>query len=316
MNEKSSDKSITFIYKWQIQPINGEEGFRSDWIESDSFGLFDNSAEHLFRILSRYHINDYSYEVNIKVKKRGFPFHGKTDIEIRYKNVAKNMTMIKWNGDLSDTLTFLVSKSCSFPWHLHCKITLHKLDSDIKSIMHSSMLANHADDYLLSSELSDVIVKVENEEFPAHKLVLASHSPVFRRMFSTDMKEAKENCVNFKNFETEVIKEVLKFIYTGKVEAEDDTELVLSVLACANMYQIDKLKIFCECKLIENINLDNVINLLVKTDNYEVPRLKERAMKFLVNNKANISFDDAINQVSNSKIIREFFISQMGMKCD
>ncbi|XP_008553467.1 speckle-type POZ protein-like [Microplitis demolitor] len=165
-------------------------------------------------------------------------------------------------------------------------------------------------------QLSDVVVKVENDEFPAHKLVLASHSPVFRRMFNTDMKEAKENCVNFINFETEVIKEVLKFMYTGKVEAEDDTELVLSVLACANMYQIDKLKIFCECKLIEHINVDNVINLLVKTDNYDVPKLKERAIKFLVNNKANISFDDAINQVSNSKIIRDFFINQMGMKCD
>lgn len=53
--------------------------------------------------------------------------------------------------------------------------------------------------------LSDVTIKCEGKEFKAHKAILASQSPVFKKMFELDMKESRSNVVDVVDVEPEVM---------------------------------------------------------------------------------------------------------------
>lgn len=64
---------------------------------------------------------------------------------------------------------------------------------------------------------SDITLMVGDQRFPVHKALLASRSPVFAGMFRhIEMEESKQGVVQIKDLEPEVLKEMLKFIYTGK----------------------------------------------------------------------------------------------------
>lgn len=68
-----------------------------------------------------------------------------------------------------------------------------------------------------TQKFSDVILAVNGREFFAHKAILAARSPVFNAMFEHEMEEKKQNRVEITDMEPEVLKEMLKFIYSGKV---------------------------------------------------------------------------------------------------
>ena len=64
---------------------------------------------------------------------------------------------------------------------------------------------------------SDINLVVGDTRFPVHKAILASRSPVFAGMFRhIEMEESKQGIVQIKDLEPDVLKEMLKFIYTGK----------------------------------------------------------------------------------------------------
>ena len=51
-----------------------------------------------------------------------------------------------------------------------------------------------------------------------HKLILASRSPVFDRMLSSDMKEGEENQVILTDISPDTAKDMLSYIYTNNVK--------------------------------------------------------------------------------------------------
>ena len=69
---------------------------------------------------------------------------------------------------------------------------------------------------------SDFALIVGDQRFPVHKAILAARSPVFAAMFGhNEMDENKNGVVQIKDLEPEVLKEMLKFIYTGKTSLLD-----------------------------------------------------------------------------------------------
>ena len=67
-----------------------------------------------------------------------------------------------------------------------------------------------------NERFSDVSLAVNGREFQAHKAILAARSPVFAAMFEHEMEERKQNRVAITDVDDEVLKEMLRFIYTGK----------------------------------------------------------------------------------------------------
>ncbi|OXU17721.1 hypothetical protein TSAR_011101 [Trichomalopsis sarcophagae] len=77
-------------------------------------------------------------------------------------------------------------------------------------------------------------------------------------------------------------KEVLRFIYTGKIEFTETCKEEL--LAAAKKYGIGRLKFKCASYLCKTIKIDNAVKYLELADLYRIEQLKKLAIKFVVDN--------------------------------
>ncbi|XP_065205278.1 speckle-type POZ protein B-like [Planococcus citri] len=130
-----------------------------------------------------------------------------------------------------------------------------------------------------NQELMDVVLSVNGKEYPAHKIVLAASSPVFRAMFKHSLKEKELNRVDIEDINEAVVEEMLKYIYTGKCEVPD--ELAEGLLAAADKYELCRLKMMCAKTLFERLSVDNAANVLALADMHGVKELKDKVIKFI-----------------------------------
>ncbi|XP_008552120.1 TD and POZ domain-containing protein 4 [Microplitis demolitor] len=189
---------------------------------------------------------------------------------------------------------------------IKCEITWLGCTSDdcLSCPLISNYLNNDKEDdwkiFYLDRTLSDVVLIIDEEEIPAHKFVLAAHSPVFLAMFQSNMKEARENSITIENIEIDVMKEVLKFMYTGETSAEDNYELALKLLDVTDRYQIIKLKNFCESTIFRYLSLNNAIYIAIEAEKHNADTLREMAIKFIVKNIDTIVLLNDYKQLGSS----------------
>lgn len=134
--------------------------------------------------------------------------------------------------------------------------------------------------YINSQSYSDVILCLGDEKIPAHKVILASKSPVFDKMFSTDMVEAKSNVAKVNNITLDVFQELLRFMYTGKVEKID--KLAVDIFKAAHFYQIEHLKLLCENALRKTLTVENAVDFLKLADDHDADCLKDHCFVFIM----------------------------------
>lgn len=132
-------------------------------------------------------------------------------------------------------------------------------------------LATLSDDLntvLKSVELKDVTFFIGEKRLKAHKVVLAARSPVFKRMFSTEMQELRTNKVVVSDINCDTFKEMLHFIYTGKVTDNFET-VVMELYAASHKYQLDDLKSICVAEISENLSETNAEAILEFANIYD-----------------------------------------------
>nr|CAD7258816.1 unnamed protein product [Timema shepardi] len=130
-----------------------------------------------------------------------------------------------------------------------------------------------------NQKFSDVSLFVSGREFQAHKAILAARSPVFAAMFEHEMEERKQNRVDIKDVEIEVMREMLRFIYTGK--ATNLEKMADDLLAAADKYALERLKVMCEEALCTNLSIDNAADTLILADLHSADQLKAQAIDFI-----------------------------------
>lgn len=101
-------------------------------------------------------------------------------------------------------------------------------------------------------------------KIPSHKFILAVSSPVFYKMFYTELKELSEY-IDLPDCDSEGFLEFLRFIYCDEVKLTGDC--VIQVLYLAKKYMIPALENRCRSFLQENINPVNVLDLLRQHSN-------------------------------------------------
>ncbi|XP_036032122.1 speckle-type POZ protein-like [Onychomys torridus] len=130
-----------------------------------------------------------------------------------------------------------------------------------------------------NSLFTDCCLVVAGQEFQAHKAILAAHSPVFRAMFQHDMEESKKNRVEIPDLEPQVFKVMMDFIYTGT--APDLDSMVATVLAAADKYGLECLKIMCEDALFRDLSVENAAHTLFLADLHSSGQLKTQTLDFI-----------------------------------
>ena len=152
---------------------------------------------------------------------------------------------------------------------------------------------------MLSDSLhSDLTIKCGGEEFKVHKAVLASQSPVFRRMLESDMKEQRTNVIEISDVDQAVISDMLAYIYTGSVPNLDT--LARELLNVANKYELSGLFTMCERELKSKISLENVIELLQLADLLDSSYLKKTCLNYISLNSGAVRSSEEWKQLKEN----------------
>ncbi|KAJ6693072.1 BTB/POZ AND MATH DOMAIN-CONTAINING PROTEIN 4-LIKE [Salix purpurea] len=162
-------------------------------------------------------------------------------------------------------------------------------------------------------EGSDVIFDVAGEKFHAHKLVLSARSPFFRSKFFDDGVEENEQEIAISDLEPKVFKAMLHFIYrdtliedvdmatssSSPVSSVSET-LTTKLLAVADRYGLDRLRLMCESHLCKDISVNSVASILALADCHHATELKAVCLKFAAENLAAVMRSDGFSYLKEN----------------
>ncbi|XP_062086215.1 BTB/POZ and MATH domain-containing protein 2-like [Humulus lupulus] len=149
----------------------------------------------------------------------------------------------------------------------------------------------HFGQLLESGKGTDVTFDVDGENFSAHKLVLAARSPVFRAQLFGPMKDQNTQCIKIEDMEAPVFKALLHFIYwdslpdleelTGMNSKWASTLMAQHLLAAADRYGLERLRLLCEASLCEHVAINTVATTLALAEQHHCFQLKSVCLKFV-----------------------------------
>ncbi len=101
-------------------------------------------------------------------------------------------------------------------------------------------------------------------------------------MLNSDMKESQTGQVEIKDFDSTVIRLLVKYFYSGEIP--DDDECSLDFLKAADIFGEDKLRDAIEGKVQGTIDIGNIMEIMTTSFIYNMPTLKKAALAFVCNN--------------------------------
>ncbi|XP_015888258.2 BTB/POZ and MATH domain-containing protein 2 [Ziziphus jujuba] len=144
---------------------------------------------------------------------------------------------------------------------------------------------------LESGKGSDVNFEVDEEVFSAHKLVLAARSPVFRAQLFGPLKDKNTRCIKVEDIEVPVFKALLHFIYWDTLPDMEElvglnskwasTLMAQHLLAAADRYALERLRLLCEAKLCEDVTINTVATTLALAEQHHCFQLKDVCLRFI-----------------------------------
>ncbi|PVH31846.1 hypothetical protein PAHAL_9G247000 [Panicum hallii] len=152
----------------------------------------------------------------------------------------------------------------------------------------------HLGALLLSGQGADVRFLVGGKTFSAHRCVLAARSRVFNAQLFGAMREAiasEESVIQIDGMAPQVFESLLHFIYTDSLlEMEGLDEAAAAAMAqhlleAADRYDLQRLKLMCEDRLCQHIDVSTVATTLALAEQHHCQGLKEACYEFLRSSK-------------------------------
>ncbi|CAM6114095.1 unnamed protein product [Calypogeia fissa] len=127
----------------------------------------------------------------------------------------------------------------------------------------------------------DITFLVEgNEQIHAHRFILASKSPVFRKMFESQMKETRTGEIQILDASAPVIRGMVDFCYTAEINFGEQV-YPDEVLKVAHKYDLPELKCEAECELLKRLTEANLVEALELSCTYQAEIVKQRCIDYL-----------------------------------
>lgn len=144
---------------------------------------------------------------------------------------------------------------------------------------------NNFQNLLEKQDFSDATLKVEEKEFKVHKAILSARSPVFARMFESDMEEKLSGCVRIEDTCSAVMEKALSYMYTGKI-----VDLTMAhapdLYRVADKYEVMDLKTSCSKFMMHNLDAESSCEILIIADLYNDEKLKKAAKNEICRNSS------------------------------
>jgi speckle-type POZ protein len=257
--------------------------------------------------------NNYQLSINLEGHSNGdsnvkimllIPFVTTSSVKVelaisneKCKKIFQNTTSIPKNTNRSYVTVFKVSKTTLLESGdfvngnitIYCKFRFLKrnvlkgkataTETPIKTNRQYHIL-NQLVELFGKMLLSDVTFNVRGQKCEAHKNILAMRSPVFAAMFQHPTKEMLSGNVEVEDVDPDVFQEVLRYLYTGSPQSTAMDVMAPALLAAADKYLLEELKIHCETHLIRQMSTKNCIDLLSLTTHHPAGHLKKFAIEY------------------------------------
>ncbi|XP_068951921.1 kelch-like protein 40 [Petaurus breviceps papuanus] len=162
-----------------------------------------------------------------------------------------------------------------------------------------TLLQDGLKDMLDHRKFLDCVVKVKEQEFPCHRLVLAACSPYFRALFLKDSEGMQE--ISLEEVSPEVMGKVLHYLYTSEIDLNEDN--VQDLFAAANLFQIPSIFTICVSFLQKRLCLANCLAVFRLGLMLDCARLAVAARDFICDRFPLISRDQDFYGLSANELI-------------
>ncbi|XP_016114973.1 kelch-like protein 17 [Sinocyclocheilus grahami] len=131
----------------------------------------------------------------------------------------------------------------------------------------------------LNNAFCDVTLCCGGQEFPCHRIVLASFSSYFQAMFSTDLMESRQERVAINGVEPQMIGMLVSYAYTAEVVISKAN--VQALLAAANLLDVMAVREAC-CRFMERqMDEMNCVGIHCFAEAHSCRELEQRSMEYI-----------------------------------
>ncbi|KAI6217849.1 Kelch-like protein 18 isoform X3 [Aphelenchoides fujianensis] len=101
----------------------------------------------------------------------------------------------------------------------------------------------------------DLVIQCEGGEAHAHRVVVAAGIPFFRALLASKMRDANGQAVRLKGVSIESLREILNFVYTGRLQVNEENIWELAI--AADYLLVKPVLEVCQKFLVEHISVEN-----------------------------------------------------------
>lgn len=130
-----------------------------------------------------------------------------------------------------------------------------------------------------SATFTDVVLQVEEQDFPCHRAVLCASSHYFRTMFMGQLRESCQSVVRLNDVSEVALEHLLNFIYEGQVELQEEN--VEIVFQAADLLDVPALSRACVDFLEKSVSHFNCLGLMEFAKHYSLQPLLEQCQNLM-----------------------------------
>ncbi|CAM6108163.1 unnamed protein product [Calypogeia fissa] len=164
--------------------------------------------------------------------------------------------------------------------------TISKLRNDIEALKKKIAFLQKVDMSALGEESEDghVTFVVKNGNvIKAHPFILASKSPVFKKMLGADMIERNSSKIQVEDISAPVLRSLINYLYTAEINFTDEVTAA-ELFKVAHKYDIPELQFVCEGEIFNSVSEDNLSEMLRISHLYDMKRVRAKCVRVLKDN--------------------------------
>ncbi|KAJ5077239.1 pep-cterm sorting domain-containing protein [Anaeramoeba ignava] len=161
--------------------------------------------------------------------------------------------------------------------------------------------------FLDPKNFNDFQIEIKNRNdlpstiFYCHRGILSFRSEYFNALLRSKMKEYQEGKVIFNDISSQTMKNILEYIYTGKIEINEENALETLINSKKLCFEEELIKFISEY-IIKLINIDNAVDILHISNQYDFENIYKYCIYFLTSNFQEIMMSNDFYNISETDL--------------
>ncbi|XP_030646339.1 kelch-like protein 10 [Chanos chanos] len=144
----------------------------------------------------------------------------------------------------------------------------------------SAMACTIFNELRLEGKLCDVVIRVDNVDFNAHKNILCCCSPYFQVLFTSGWSTSEKLIYSIPGVSPDMMRLIIEYAYTRSISVTEDN--VQELLVAADQFSVMGIVRIC-CEFLEaQLCLENCIGIWKFADFYSCTELCHKAFKYIL----------------------------------